>query len=68
MTARKARESDLGQAMRPIDDERPPWNGDGHEVIEVGPQVAEPRVSSPFPPIALSATCTTSAAKVSPPT
>src|SRR5438876_2016911 len=52
MTARKARESDLGQAMRPIDDERPPWNGDGHEVIEVGPQVAEPRVSSPFPPIA----------------
>src|SRR5436309_5145927 len=52
MTARKARESDLGQAMPPVDAERPPWNGDGHEVIEVGRQVAEPRVSSPFPPIA----------------
>ena len=52
MTARKARESDLGQAMPPVDAERPRWNGDGHEVIEIGPQVAEPRVSSPFPPIA----------------
>src|SRR5205823_5755405 len=47
MTARKAQESDLGHAIRPS------ANGDGQEpVLEIGPQIFEPRVTSPFPPIA----------------
>src|SRR5205809_2382620 len=45
--ARKARQADLGRSMVSA------VNGDGHApVVEVGPQVAEPRISSPFPPIA----------------
>src|SRR5438034_9498808 len=47
MTARKAQESDLGHAIRPS------ANGDGQEPdLEIGPQIFEPRVTSPFPPIA----------------
>src|SRR5438094_1122650 len=47
MTARKAQESDLGNAIRPS------ANGDGQEpVLEIGPQIFEPRVTRPFPPIA----------------
>src|SRR5436189_5440566 len=52
MPARKAREADRGQAMPPVDAARARWNGDGDEVIDIGPRVAEPRVTSPFPPIA----------------
>src|SRR5579864_3241313 len=45
--ARKARPSDLGQSIAPA------VNGDGyHAVPDIGPQVAAPRVASPFPPIA----------------
>jgi alpha,alpha-trehalase len=45
--ARKARESDLGQAIRPS------TNGDGQAALtDIGPRAVEPRVGSPFPPIA----------------
>jgi len=45
--ARKARQADLGQAIKPSS------NGDGQmPFTEIEPQVAEPRVASPFPPIA----------------
>ena len=45
--ARQARPSDLGQSIAPS------INGDGQTPLtDIGPQVAEPRVSSPFPPIA----------------
>src|SRR5256885_6486170 len=45
--ARKARPADLGRSMATA------VNGDGHApVVEIGPQVAEPRVASAFPPIA----------------
>src|SRR5204863_7834590 len=47
MTARRAQEPGLGHAIRPS------ANGDGQEtVLEIGPQIFEPRVTSPFPPIA----------------
>ena len=45
--ARKARHADLGQSIAPA------LNGDGQMPIsEIGPQVDELRVASPFPPIA----------------
>jgi GH15 family glucan-1,4-alpha-glucosidase len=45
--ARKARESDLGQAIKPS------TNGDGQAPLtDIGPRVVEPRVASSFPPIA----------------
>src|SRR5437764_369920 len=45
--ARKARPGDLGQSMPST------ANGDGHlPVTEVAPPMVEPRVASPFPPIA----------------
>src|SRR5437588_12629152 len=54
--ARRARESDLGRSIAPAEAGHPagaPDNGDGYrQLADIGPQVAEPRVSSPFPPIA----------------
>src|SRR5204862_315955 len=55
--ARKASQADLGQSIAPSSEEELPSrarrNGDGHApVSDIGPQVAEPRLASSFPPIA----------------
>ena len=52
MTARKARQSDLAQALKPAVNGNQARPADGQSDRDVEPQPFEPRIASAFPPIA----------------